>query len=103
SSTMARGTVIAHSIGLIGSPLSRERDYRTHRKPTLKPVNDTERAPRTANGPACVPPKKSPPRSSAPGSPVVSLAPARHCSSSVGPTNQVPQSVDRGTHSATHS
>lgn len=61
--------------------------------------------PLNPGGPAEEPLKKKlPPRSSAPGSPVVA-APARHWKSPVGltPALQVPHVVERGTQSATHS
>src|SRR5262245_64842954 len=58
-----------------------------------------------ASGPASAPRRKLPPRSSAPGSPVVA-APARYWRSPVGltPALHVPDSEsDRGSQSATHS
>src|SRR5215467_15174541 len=60
--------------------------------------------PSTESGPAPAPRTKKPPRSSAPGSPVVA-APAQHWSSPVGltPALHVPHAVDCGTQSATHS
>src|SRR5262245_39555165 len=56
----------------------------------------------TERGPLTAPPKKKPPRISAPGPPSLSLAPARHMRSSLKPP-QSTQPVERGTQSAVHS
>src|SRR5262249_61654455 len=70
---------------------------------------DSARRPSTSSGPASVPLRKSPPRSSAAGSSTRSkspgAAPARHWPSPVGltPGLQVPHVVDRGSQLATHS
>src|SRR5262249_24829050 len=70
---------------------------------------DSATRPSTASGPASVPLRKSPPRSSAAGSSTTSkspgAAPARHWASPVGltPGLQVPHVVDRGNQPATHS
>src|SRR5216117_1342506 len=59
-------------------------------------------SPETANGPAAAPSEKAPPRSSAPGALLVSLAPARHMRSPLK-LAQPGQSVESGVQSATHS
>src|SRR5688572_7684042 len=75
---------------------------RTQRKPTKSSDAVATTVPRTASGPLLDPPKKPPPRTSAPGPASVVLAPARHIRSSL--TRPQPgHAVESGTQSETHS